>query len=125
MHASYIFSTLIVLAPPTIGLPFLIYRGSPLSRSGRWLRWSFSAAALRWALALRRPLAEPVAIAHEASAIGRKQPSSTLCGRNHIVSLVSSDGRDDPSSAPGTASAALPGNRDLPDQRMEEGGDRL
>lgn len=25
MHASYIFSTLIVLAPPTIGLPFLIY----------------------------------------------------------------------------------------------------
>jgi uncharacterized protein len=28
MHASYIFSTLFVLAPPTTGLPFLIYSGA-------------------------------------------------------------------------------------------------
>jgi hypothetical protein len=27
MHASYIFSTLFVLAPPTTGAPFLIYSG--------------------------------------------------------------------------------------------------
>jgi len=28
MHASYIFSTLFVLAPPTTGLPFLTYSGA-------------------------------------------------------------------------------------------------
>jgi membrane protease YdiL (CAAX protease family) len=46
MHASYIFSTLIVLAPPTIGLPYLIYS------------WTF--AIVLWALVAVVVLGAPV-----------------------------------------------------------------
>ena len=35
MHASYIFSTLFVLAPPTTGVPFLVYSG--VFTAGLWL----------------------------------------------------------------------------------------
>lgn len=53
MHASYIFSTLFVLAPPTTGVPFLTYSGA--FAGTLWAVVAAVAMATGWRLS-RQPL---------------------------------------------------------------------